>query len=65
MELDRFKLPKGAVIHYHGVPFRLEQDTEVAGRRENLAAATESGSLADKYVDRSLFERVFGKGFWG
>lgn len=63
-QLDHLTLPKGTVIHYHGIPFRLEADTAVVGRRENLETATATVNSLAGQMDRSLFERVFGKGWW-
>ena len=50
--IDVMMLKAGDVIHYHGVPIYLTEDTRVMGRKENfligdyyIKGAAEEGSL--------------------
>ena len=52
-ELDRILLPKGQIIKIRGIPFKLESDTVVLGRRENIALIKDAAVCGPAKTDDS------------
>jgi len=58
--MGKMKIPAGEVIHYNGMPFKLEKEATINGLKANLDVAFRNENLATKTTENKADLGIIG-----